>query len=160
VTMTQRGRPPEPSIVRRRNAGGQRRENAPIRRRRPATTVPDVLFGIASMLWTMALVFLIASFANNNVTAGDAGRILARMFAGALIVAGLFVGALGFALLRDDRQQVDHYTIPIALGAIVGAAEAWLFLVPAGKWLPLPPILLLFTLRPLRHAISRPFGAR
>ncbi|MCC7365262.1 MAG: hypothetical protein IT303_12910 [Dehalococcoidia bacterium] len=158
--MTQRGRPPEPSIVRRRNAGGPRRENAPINRRRPATTVPDVLFGIASMLWTMALVFLIASFVDGNVTAGDAGRVLARMFAGALLIAGLFIGALGFALLRDDRQKVDHYTVPIALGAIAGALEAWLFLVPAGQWLPFPPILLIFTFRPLRHAISRSFGAR
>lgn len=144
--------------MRRPNAA--RRDNAPINKRRPATTVPDVLFAIAAMLLTMAAVFLFASFANSNVPAGDAGRYLARIFAGALVVSALFTGALGVALLRDDRQVVDHYTVPISLGVIAGALESYLFLLPAGRWLWAPLLLLIFAVRPLRRFVARRLGRR
>ena len=144
--------------MRRPNAA--RRDNAPINKRRPATTVPDVLFAIAAMLLTMAAVFLFASFANSNVPAGDAGRYLARIFAGALVVSALFTGALGVALLRDDRQVVDHYTVPISLGVIAGALESYLFLLPAGQWLWAPLLLLVFAVRPLRRFVARRLGRR
>lgn len=153
--MEQR-RGPRPAVVRRPNAA--RRDNAPINKRRPATTVPDIMFAIAAALLTMAVVFLFASFANKDVTAGDAGRYLARIFAAALAVSGLFTAALGVALLRDDRQVADHYTIPISLGVIAGAAESYLFLLPAGNWLWAPLLLLVFAFRPLRRFVARRLG--
>lgn len=137
----------------RRNPG--RRDNAPIRKRRPPSTVPDALFAVGAVFWTMALVFFASSYLSENVTAGDAGRLLARIFAGALFISGLFVVLLALALIRDDRIDPGEYVFPVCLGVIVGALEAWLFLLPAGEWLFLPLLLLVFALRPVRRATSR-----
>lgn len=137
----------------RRNPG--RRDNAPIRKRKPATGVPDVLFAFGAVAWTMAFIFFVASFFDDNVTAGDAGRVLARIFAGALFLAGLFVVLLGVALLREDRGRVDQYVFPICLGMAIGALEAYLFLLPAGEWLWAPLLLMVFALRPVRRILGR-----
>lgn len=142
------------SIVHRPNAA-RRRDNAPIRPRRPATGVPDMVFALATVAWTMALVFLVTSFLPNDVTEGDAGRWLARIFAAALFISGLFLFSLGVGLLRDDRWQADHYVVPMGIGAIIGVLEAVLFLWPAGNLLPFPFILLIFALRPVRRMVSR-----
>lgn len=149
--MVQRGQQPA-RVVRR---PGARRNNAPIRRRKPAPILPDVLFAMGAMAWAMALIFAFASFLSDNVTAGDAGRMLARVFAAALFVSGLFVILLGVALLRDDRANIEHYVVPMSIGTAAGALEAYLFLLPAGEWLWAPPILLVLALRPVRSGFGR-----
>ncbi len=134
---------------------GGRRNNAPIRPRRPATTVPDLLFALTAAAWTMAVTFFIASFLSDEVTAGEAGRLLARLFALALFITGLFMGLLGFGLLRDERDQADHYTVPVAVGIIIGGIEAVMFLIPTGEFLWAPFVLLVFVFRPVRRHLSR-----
>jgi len=134
---------------------GVRRNNAPIRPPRPATSMPDFLFALATAAWTMAVTFFVASFIDDNVTAGDAGRALARLFAVALLLAGLFVFALGFGLLRGERGRADHYVVPLLLGVVIGGAEATLFLWPASNFLFAPFVLLVFVFRPVRRHLSR-----
>jgi hypothetical protein len=46
------------------------------------------------------------------------------------------------------------------LGAAVGAAEVYLFFLPAIGLLIFPPILLIFALRPVRRGIGALFGRR
>ncbi len=134
-----------------------RRNNAPIRPPRPATTVPDFLFACAFTCFTMALIFFIASFLlNEDVVSGSATKMLARFFAGTLLVAGLFTFALGYGLLRDDRSTADHYTFPIILGIAVGALESIFFLQTVQPlFILLPLLLLILAIRPLRRGISR-----
>jgi hypothetical protein len=142
-----------------RRPGAPRRNNAPIRpQRTPATTVPDLLFALAAAAWMMALIFLIASFLSADVTAGEAGRLLARLFAGALFMAGLFVALLGVGLLREERGDFDHYLVPIVVGIVIGALEATLFLIPAGILLWVPFLLLTFVLRPIRRWLGGRFS--
>lgn len=133
-----------------------RRNNAPVRPpRRPATTVPDLLLALAVASWTMAIVFFVASFFNDNVTAGEAGKVLARFFAGALTVTGLFLFLLSYGLLRDERARADHYVVPSILGLAIGGIESFMFLWPAGSFLFAPFVLLVFVLRPVRRHIAR-----
>jgi hypothetical protein len=131
-----------------------RRNNAPIRPSRPATTVPDLLFACAFTCFTMAVVFFGASFLSEDVVSGSAGKVLARFFAGTLLLAGTFMFALGYGLLRDDRSQADHYTFPIMLGIAVGLFESIFFLKTVEQFLFLPLLFLLLAIRPLRRAIS------
>ncbi|MGI8927768.1 MAG: hypothetical protein ACR2HN_14165 [Tepidiformaceae bacterium] len=126
-----------------------------MRRRRPATSIPDLLFAVAAAAWTMAVIFFAASFFDDNVTAGDAGRVLARIFAGSLFVSGLFLGLLGVGLLRDDVRQSDHYVVPLLLGAVIGALESVIFLLPAEELLIAPFALLIFAFRPVRRWVAR-----
>lgn len=144
------------------NARGKvtRRNNAPIRPRKPATSVPDLIFTLAFAGWTMAVVFFVASFLNDAVTEGDAGRVLARLFAGALALTSTLAIALGMLLLRDERRARDHYAVPAALGVTMGALEAWLFLLPAASFLLAPLLLLIFAFRGVRRAISRAVSGR
>lgn len=132
-----------------------RRNNAPIRPRRPATTVPDVLFACATTCFTMALIFFFASFLSDDVVSGSAGKVLARFFAGTLLLAAIFMFALGYGLLRDERSSADHYTFPIVLGMVVGGFESLLFLNTMEQLLWLPLLFLLLAIRPLRQAIAR-----
>ena len=53
-----------------------RRNNAPIRPPRPATTVPYVVFACAFTCFTMAVIFFIASFLSDDVVSGSAGKVL------------------------------------------------------------------------------------
>jgi hypothetical protein len=125
--------------------------------------VPDLLFALAAAAWTMAILFLLASFADDTIASGDAGRVLAQLFALALIVSGIFAFLLGFGLLRDDRRQADHYVLPIALGSLIGVLEVALFLLPATNLLFAPFVLLIFVFRPVRRRLSqmlRPGGYR
>ncbi len=137
-----------------------RRNNAPIRPRKPATSVPDLIFALAFAGWTMAIIFFAASFVNDKVTEGDAGKILARLFAGALALTSAFGFALGMLLLRDERRERDHYVVPAILGVAIGLLEALLFLVPAAAFLFVPFLLLIFAFRGVRRAISRSFHRR
>lgn len=134
-----------------------RRNNAPIRPRRPATSVPDFCFALAAAGWMMAMVFFVSSFMDGDVTAGDAGRILARMFAAALAVTAAFAFMLGVLLLRDERNKGDHYVVPMAIGIVVGGLVAVLFLQLQFAWMFLPFLLFVFVIRPVRQRV---FGRR
>ena len=134
-----------------------RRDNAPIRKRKPATTVPDFLFSLAAAAWTMAVIFVVASFVNDTVTAGEPGTLLARMFAAALAFSGIFGFLLGLILLRDELRQPDHYITPMIVGVVIGAIVATLFLIPSNSFVLATFLLLVFVFRPLRKAISRLF---
>ena len=138
----------------------RRRVNAPIRPRRPATTVPDLLFALAAAAATMAVALALASFAGDVVTEGSAGRILARFFAAALALTGAMLFLLGLVLLRDDRADRSHYRFPMLLGGVVGVAEAALVIWPEGTLLFVPMFFLIFALRPVRRAIGGLFGRR
>ena len=137
-----------------------RRNNAPIRPRKPATSVPDLIFTLAFAGWTMALIFLASSFFDDDVTAGEAGKILARLFAGALALTSVFGFALGLLLLRNQRGQRDHYVVPAFLGVAIGVLEAFLFLWAAAAVLFAPFLLLIFAFRGVRRAISRSLTRR
>ena len=137
-----------------RGAPARKRDNAPIRPRRPATGIPDLLFAVAAIGWAMAIVFILASFVDADVTTGQAGELLARVFAGMLAVTALFFFLLGLVLLRDDRNHPDHYVVPMVVGFIIGALEAVLFLWPADALLIVPFVLLIFVLRPVRRRLS------
>lgn len=138
--------------------GQPRRDNAPIRKRRPATTVPDLLFALAAAAWTMSAIFVIASFIDQDTTAGEPGTWLARLFSAALTLSGIFGFLLGMILLRGELRQADHYVTPMLIGFIIGAIEALLFLWPADRFLLAPFLLLIFALRPVRRGISRLAG--
>ena len=139
-------------------APGGRRNNAPIRPRRKATGVPDLLFACAAVAWAMAAVFVASSFFDPGVTLGEPGKLLARIFAGMLALTGIFLFLLGLVLLRDEKDHIDHYATPMAVGALAGAIEGVLFLWPAENLLALPFVLLVFSLRPVRRRLSRTFG--
>lgn len=126
--------------------------------RRRSTTVPDILFCLAAAALTMAAIFVITSFTNDDGLGGDAGKTLARAFAAALAFSGLFVGALGFGLLRDDRGDVERYVFPIALGILIGGIEAMLFLAHATSWIWVPFLLVLLAVRPVRKLGARLLG--
>ncbi len=132
-----------------------RRNNAPIRPRKPATSVPDVIFTLAAAGLTMAIIFFVASFTNGDITAGETGKTLARMFAGALALTAGFGWLLGLLLLRDERGRLDHYVVPALLGAAIGALEATLFLIPAAGLLWAPLVLVVFAFRPVRRQVAR-----
>lgn len=134
-----------------------RRNNAPIRRQKPATSVPDFMFALAATGWMMAAIFLIASFADSNVTAGQAGVTLARLFSGALAACALFAFLIGLMLLRGERGTADHYVTPFILGAIIGVLEALIFLWPEERLLAAPFVLLVLVFRPVRRMLARLF---
>jgi hypothetical protein len=137
----------------------ERRRNAPLRPRRPATGVPDLLFAFGMCLLVMAFVFFAASFTNEDLSAGDAGTDLARIFSGTLFISALCAFAMGTLLLRDDRDQLDHYVTPLIVGAAIGGLEATAFLNPSGPLGLLAPFLLfIFVFRPVRRAVSRLAG--
>ena len=139
--------------MRQQPASSVRRNNAPIRPRRAATSVPDVMFALAAAGWAMALLFFLASYVNEDVTVGEAGRVLARMFAGALAIASAFTFMLGLVLLRDERGEADHYIIPMVIGTLMGALASLLFLTLHFELLFLPFLLVIFVLRPVRRRL-------
>jgi len=110
---------------------------------------------MAATGWTMGAVFTVASVADSDVTAAAAGVTLARLFSAALAVCALFTFLLGLVLLRDDRGRTDHYVTPMIVGALIGGAEAVLFLWPADRWLFAPFVLIVFAFRPVRRLVAR-----
>lgn len=133
----------------------RRRNNAPLRPRRPATTVPDVLFAIGMALLTMAVIFFLASFFDDSLSTGDVGTALARAFAATLAISAVFAFLLGLLLLRDDRDKLDRYRTPLLLGVVIGGLEAWLFLKAQPPLFLLAPLfLLIFALRPVRRSLG------
>ncbi|MGE0598753.1 MAG: hypothetical protein AB7J35_02870 [Dehalococcoidia bacterium] len=133
----------------------RRRNNAPVRPRRPATGVPDLLFAIGMIMLTMGFVFFMSSFFDDDLSAGDAGTVLARLFAGLLAISALLTFLMGILLLRDDRRRADHYVVPLIVGAIIGGIESSFFLNPRSPVLLVIPLLLLvFVLRPIRRGLA------
>lgn len=142
-------------------ARNPRRNNAPVRPRRPATGVPDLVFAIAMAMATMGAIFYVATFVVDDLSTGDAGTQIARIFGGLLVLTAILTALIGILLLRGDRRQTDHYVVPVFVGAIIGGLEAAMFLNPGSALLLLAPLLLLFfVLRPVRRSISRAFGAK
>lgn len=136
----------------------RRRNNAPVRPRRPATTVPDVLFAVGMALLTMSVVFFLATFLDDSLSAGDVGTTLARAFAGTLAVSAIFAFLLGLLLLRDDRDKLDRYRTPLLLGVAIGGLESWIFLKALPPLFLAGPVpLLVFALRPVRRALAGAF---
>lgn len=115
--------------------------------------MPDVLFALAAAGWAMALLFFLASYINEDVTVGEAGRVLARLFAGALAIASAFTFMLGLVLLRDERGDADHYVVPMVIGTLIGALASLLFLTLHFELLFLPFLLVIFVLRPVRRRV-------
>lgn len=136
----------------------RRRNNAPVRPRRPATGVPDVLFAIGMAMLVMGVAFVGASFLDEDLSSGDAGTDLARIFAACLMVSSLLTFLMGIMLLRDDRRRADHYVVPLAIGALVGGIEAAFFLAAKTPvFLALPLLLFVFVLRPVRRTLAAIF---
>lgn len=108
----------------------------------------------------MAVIFFVASFLSEDVVSGSAGRVLARFFAGTLVISGLLMSALGYGLLREERRSVDHYSFPIGLGVVVGAIESFLFLQTYEQFLFAPLLLLVLAIRPIRRWLLRPFSGQ
>jgi len=113
------------------------------------------MFSLSAAGWTMAILFLLASFADDTIAAESTGRVLAQLFSLALIFASTFAFLLGFGLLRDDRRQADHYVLPMTLGGLIGVLEVAAFLLPASNFLFAPFVLLIFVFRPVRRHLSR-----
>jgi hypothetical protein len=137
-----------------------RRNNAPVRppRQSEGSSIPDVLFCLASGAFVLAVILLAATLRNEQLTAGDVGKELAEFFALALIGAAVFLFLVGILLLRNSRGQANHYVTPILLGIIGGAIEAVLVIEPAGFWIAAPLIVLVFALRPVRRWFGRIAG--
>ncbi|MEO9254914.1 MAG: hypothetical protein ABI305_05200 [Tepidiformaceae bacterium] len=134
-------------------SGPGRRNNAPIRPQRNASSLPDLMFAVAAAGLMMAVVFFLASFVDNDVTLGDAGRVLARLFAGALLVSALFAFLLAVVFARDRGARGEHYVFPLAVGIIAGGISASLFLQLRFLWMFLPFLLLILVIRPIRRRV-------
>ncbi|MCA9830531.1 MAG: hypothetical protein R3B97_11915 [Dehalococcoidia bacterium] len=120
--------------------------------------MPDLLIATACAAVVMAVVLGVSTMLGDRIVFGDTGRALARLFAGSLAVAGLLLFLIALVLLRDERSHADHYRGPGIIGGAVGAAEAGLFLAESGRYLWIPPVCLLFALRPLRRLITAVTG--
>jgi hypothetical protein len=121
--------------------------------------VPDFLFACAATLVTMAAVFFTASFVHEDLSNGDAGTDLARIFSGTLLLSGMLLALLGVMLLRDRANRMDHVALPAVVGAVAGGLESWFFLEPRSPaFLLLPVLLLVFALRPVRAGLRRLFS--
>jgi hypothetical protein len=131
-----------------------RRDNAPIRKRKPATTVPDLLIAVAAAAWLMGFTLALATAFGDQFTAGEVGRALARVFAATLGVVGLMMFLMALVLLRDEREQADHYRIPLVVGSAVGVAEGLLFIFTVESVIFVPLFFLIFSLRPLRRMVA------
>lgn len=130
----------------------QRRNNAPVRPPQPPATIPDIIIALSASAMTMAIVFLALSFI--NVT-GQAGAELARLFAASLLASALFLFALGFGLLGDDRADLVAYALPGLVGVTIGGLVAACFLAPALNLIPAPFVLLVVLLGPIRRRLER-----
>ncbi len=108
------------------------------------------------MAVTMGVLILAATLTGENVVGGDAGRLWAFTFAGALALAGLFLFLLGLALLGERSRERARYPLPIACGVGAGALAGALILDGASREAVLAPLLLLLpTLPPIRHGLAR-----
>ena len=116
--------------------------------------MPGLLIAFAAAAGGMAAALTMATLVG-GVIDDDTGRALARLFAAALAIAGGLLFAMAVLWLNDDRGNSEHYWAPAFIGAVVGVAEAWLFLAGFTGLLWLPPLFLVLALRPVRHAAAR-----
>lgn len=133
----------------------KRQAQRKLRTSRPGgSVVSDALFFLAAGALTMAGVFFVTSFSQESVIAGDAGRMLARSFAGALALTATFMALMGAGLIREERGRTDHYLAPIAIGIVAGGIGAALFLTGMGRLLWAPSLLVVLALRPVRRLLT------
>jgi hypothetical protein len=119
--------------------------------------VPDFLFALATIAWTMAVAFVTVSFTEGDAVAGEAGANLARAFAAMLAISGLLIGIIGVILLRDERTNANHFRAPVMIGIVAGALVAGIFLWGEGGCIWTPFVLLILVFRPVRSLLTRPF---
>ncbi len=116
----------------------------------------DLLIAFAATALTMGLLILIATFAGENVVGGNAGRLWALTFAGALGLTGLFLTLLGLVLLGERAREPRRYLVPVASGVATGVVVGALMVDGASREAVLAPLLLLLlALPPVRHGIAR-----
>jgi hypothetical protein len=118
--------------------------------------VPDLLVASWVGAWAMALTFAVASFLDTDLTPGEVGVILARMFAAALFVAGVFMAMLAMVLLRDERAEREHYVAPGIAGLIAAGTASILVFTTAGPQVAVtvPALILLFAMKPVRKLFA------
>ena len=157
TTIERRRRPPAPPAGRSQAAP---RRRAPITRPPARPWIPDPILAVAAATLTAAVVTVAGTFVGGDLVGGDAGRIWARIFAGALALAGVFLALIGLGLLGDEEiRRSDHYVVPLIAGMWAGALVAMLLLDGRiGPIVILPLLLLLLSLRPVRGGIGRLFG--
>lgn len=126
-----------------------RRNNAPVNPPRQPSLVPEPLICIAIALGVMGVIFLSFSFLG-IFAEGDAGKTLARLFAGSLFLSGLLLFLLGFGLLADRRGDNRYYVVPTILGTLIGSAASALFVAGTGGYVLLPFAFSILALRPFR----------
>lgn len=143
-----------------RRPGIRRRNNAPIRPHREPSSAPDIVFTLAAAAAVMAGIFAAASFLMPDLSRGDAGTDLARVFAAFLALAAVCLGAAGVLLSAGSNDRASHVIAPSVIGAAIGVSESLILLRPAPALIPVPFILLLFALRPIRRSLARPAGRR
>ncbi len=131
----------------------RRRNNAPIRPRRQVSVVADFAFALAAGMFVMAGVFTAISFGGPGFAAGDAGAGLARLFAASLAIASICGMLIGAMLVSGAPDAGAHSTVPVLLGAVVGAFEALLILEARVELLLLPFALFLFVPLPVRRVL-------
>lgn len=108
----------------------------------------------------MAGIFAAASFLMPDLSRGDAGTDLARVFAAFLALAAVCLGAAGVLLSAGSNDRASHVIAPSGIGAAIGVAESLILLRPAPALIAVPFILLLFALRPIRRSLARRAGRR
>ncbi|WP_322795746.1 hypothetical protein [Tepidiforma sp.] len=135
--------------------GIRRRNNAPIRPRREPSSAPDLAFALAAAAAVMAGIFAAATFLVPDLSRGDAGTDLARVFAAFLALAAVSLGAAGVLLSAGSDDRASHVIAPAGIGAAIGVAEALILLRPAPALIPVPFVLLVFALRPVRRILAR-----
>lgn len=142
----------------RKPASGQvvrRRNNAPVRGHAERIPwLPDPLFAVSLTCFTLASVLFWATFMDDGVIVGDAGRDLARVLAALTVAAALLTLLMAITLVLPDRSRPDHYVVPFIVGMSVGTAVSLLLLSDKGQLALVPFPFLLISLRPIRRLIS------
>ena len=128
-----------------RTRGGATRRDARVRH---AASWTDMLIALAATALAMAVLILVAALAGENVAGGSAGKFWAFVFAGGLGLSGLFLAALGLALLGERAREGGRYLVPVATGVATGAVVGALTLDGASRESVLAPLLLLLLATP------------
>lgn len=130
----------------------RRRNNAPVRPYRRVSTVSDVVLALAVCAVTMGVIFLLVSYLDHSA---KAEAELARLFALSLVLSGLFLLALSFGLTPADRTDRAAQLYPAVLGIAMGMLETIFFFAPIILAIPLPFLLLIALIEPVRRRFER-----
>ncbi len=131
-----------------------RRNNAPINPPREPSLIPDPLICLAAAFGAMGVVFLSMSF-SSAIIEDSAGRTLARLFAGSLLISGLLLFLLGHGLLHEWRGQSEYYAWPTLLGVIIGVSASLLFVAETGQVVAVPFFFTVLAIRPISRLMTR-----